>query len=168
MKVRGFTLIELLVVIAVLGISLAAAFPSFRTAIQNNRLTTQANEFTTAINMARSESSRASRPMSVCPNAGSEVCGTDWTQGYFVFYDDNLDGARVGADETVVRVFPAAQFPIAFTGAPNAITFGRNGFLAGGVVLAFSVSLADCKGDQVRNFTVAFSGRATVSKSACS
>lgn len=62
----GFTLIELVVTIAVAAILMAVAIPSFRGTLQNNRMTTQANEFVTAFNMARSEAIRRAQNVIIC------------------------------------------------------------------------------------------------------
>jgi type IV fimbrial biogenesis protein FimT len=162
---RGFTLIELLVVIAVLGISLAAAYPSFRTAIQNNRLTTQANEITTMVTLARSEAVRASLPVSVCGGTES-ACTGNWGDGLLVSYGSNDGDDAVAADQ-VIQYLQGPQFAATFAAAPAVIQFSPAGFLANGPVGDFSLSIADCKGQQVRTFSITFAGRIRAVKSGC-
>jgi type IV fimbrial biogenesis protein FimT len=66
MKVcRGFTLIELMVTIAVLAILATVGIPGFVDLVQNNRVTTQANELVTALNVGRTEAVKRGRPVQV-------------------------------------------------------------------------------------------------------
>lgn len=84
---RGFTLIEMMITVAVMSIILAMAVPSFREAIENARLSTQVNEFVTALNAARAEAIRTGRPIWLiakeddfnkgwCVRASDDDCGT--------------------------------------------------------------------------------------------
>ena len=62
---RGFTLLELMVAIAVLAILATVGVPSFRALIQNNRVTTQANELVSALSFARTEAVKRGRNVEV-------------------------------------------------------------------------------------------------------
>jgi len=53
---KGFTLIELLAALTVMGILIVAAMPSFSALTLNNRITTQTNDFISALMLAGSES----------------------------------------------------------------------------------------------------------------
>lgn len=55
---RGFTLIELMIVITVLAAILAMAAPSFTQIVENVRVSTQTNDFVSAVNSARAEAIR--------------------------------------------------------------------------------------------------------------
>lgn len=85
---RGFTLIEMMIVVAVMSIILAMAVPSFRQAIENARLSTQVNEFATALTTARTEAIRTGGSVWLtakdddfnngwCVRTSSDDCGTD-------------------------------------------------------------------------------------------
>lgn len=81
---HGFTLIELLVTISLASILLAIAVPSFRELTIGNRLTTQANEFAAAVQLARSEAIKRNRNVTLCRVASNQpdTCVTssaDWT-----------------------------------------------------------------------------------------
>jgi type IV fimbrial biogenesis protein FimT len=172
MNHRGFTLIELLVVIAVLGLSLAAAYPSFRTAIQNNRVTTQANELLTGINLARSEALRASRFVSVCPSADGAACdaGAPWGGPFLVFYDDDRDGVLDAAPEALIRTFNQTAGGITVTRAPAApvhVTYAGSGALEGTALITMRMAIPECKGNQVREMNINLSGRASMRRVDC-
>ncbi|MGR9071348.1 pilus assembly FimT family protein, partial [Klebsiella quasipneumoniae] len=49
----GFSLIELMVTVALISILLTLGVPSFSAILRNMTLTSQANNFVTAINLAR-------------------------------------------------------------------------------------------------------------------
>jgi len=78
---NGFTLIELMVTISIAAILLGIAIPSFTSTITSNRLTTNANELVTALNLARSEAIKRGQHVVV------KKTGTNWENGWQVFVD---------------------------------------------------------------------------------
>ncbi|RJU10813.1 prepilin [Xanthomonas campestris] len=78
----GFTLIEIMVTVAVLAIVLAVAVPAFGTLIRSSRLTSDANEFVAALQLARSEAVRQNSLVAVCRSDNGSTCaaGGAWTQ----------------------------------------------------------------------------------------
>ncbi len=85
--VKGFSLIELMVVLSIAAILIGIGVPSFRTLIQNQRMTTTVNDFFAAINLTRSEALQ--RGVRVDMVAAGD--GTDWGKGWIVFVDENSD-----------------------------------------------------------------------------
>jgi type IV fimbrial biogenesis protein FimT len=81
----GFTLLELFATMAIAGILLSIAVPSFRTLILNNRITTQTNDFISALNLARSEAIKRGAPVTLLCN--NNICQTGWK----VFVDANTN-----------------------------------------------------------------------------
>jgi len=63
---HGFTLIELMIVVALLAIISAFALPAFQSFIASNRLTSEANELLSGLNLARSEAVRTQCSARLC------------------------------------------------------------------------------------------------------
>ena len=104
---RGFTAVELIVVMAVVGILLAIAVPSYRTFMQNTRLTTQANSLVYSLNQARSSAIQLDRVVEVCASQDGATCnGGAWNQGWIVGYPAAVNCAAGGAPTTVLGVSP--------------------------------------------------------------
>lgn len=94
----GFTLIEMMIVLVIAAILLAVGVPSFRSLIQNQRITSTANELFAAVNLTRSEALQRGVQVRLVP---ADAIGSDWTQGWLVFVDDN-DDKRPSSGETVI------------------------------------------------------------------
>ena len=100
-KEPGFTLIELLIVIVVATILLAAGVPAFKDFIKNNRVTAQANDLVSTIQLARSEALKRGTNMVVCASKDQAKCtgkGT-WADGWILFSDLNRNNAPDTIDE---------------------------------------------------------------------
>lgn len=114
----GFTLIELLVTLTIAAILLTVAVPNFLLFLQNSRLTSQANDFITMLNYAKSEAIKRGVRTTVCSSVDGVSCAasTTWETGWLVFVDcdgngsvDNAtcpdwDGNGVADDEPVLQV----------------------------------------------------------------
>ncbi len=96
----GFTLIELMVTLAVFGIVTALAFPGFKLYQQNSNRVTQINDLVATFNLARSEAVKRNLPVSVCASTDQATCSNvnNWTTGWIVFVDDNLNGVTDATD----------------------------------------------------------------------
>lgn len=73
----GFSLLELIVTVAVSGVLLAIAVPSYRNVMASSRLTTAANEFVAAVNVARLEAIKRNAQTQICSDNVSTSNGTD-------------------------------------------------------------------------------------------
>ncbi len=93
-KNSGFTIIELMVAVTVLGILLGFGIPSFQTMLQNNRMTSQINNFITSLLLARSEAIKGNRIVYLCASTAGTACdGANWEEGWMTYIDGNNDGA---------------------------------------------------------------------------
>lgn len=86
-RASGFSAIELMIVLVIASILLAIAIPSFRSMLQNYRITTAANDLFAAVILTRSEAIGRGMRVDLVP-AGD---GADWSKGWVVFIDDDGD-----------------------------------------------------------------------------
>lgn len=168
-----------MVVVALVAILAAVAVPSYRAMIQNNRAATQANEVVAALNLGRSEATRAGTPTVICPRPATptdpESCagGTDWSNGWLVFSDANGngtfnpdgDGDGVGCEFTedcLLRVQDRPNGNPMITG-PSIVFQGDGSAINGAITVRFP----DCTGNQFQTITVVPAGRVSVTSGAC-
>ena len=166
---KGFTLIELMIVIVIAAIMVTIAVPSMRTMIQNNRITTQANLFLGALNVARSEAVKRGKTVSICSSANQTSCAGNnaWEAGWIVFVDDSgTAGTRDGTD-AIIRVWSALAggSTLAEGGTASYVQYQTTG--TANAAASFSLTIPDCIGDQVRTIAISATGRANVTKSTC-
>ncbi|MCM2312001.1 MAG: GspH/FimT family pseudopilin [Steroidobacteraceae bacterium] len=116
MKARqtGFTLIELMFTVILMAVLLGLGIPNFRDFIRNSRMTSQANDLLTGITLARSEAIKRRAPVTLCSGASPTCDSGDFTTGWFVFVDDNGNGARNDPEE-ILREHAAMPDPLTVT-----------------------------------------------------
>ena len=95
-KNKGFTLIELMVTVSVLSILVVVGIPQMTQFAASNRLSSEINQIVGALNLARSESVKRGRVVTICgtttPNNNGAICNsTDWEDGWIVFMDVDRD-----------------------------------------------------------------------------
>lgn len=154
---RGFTLIELMVTLGVLAVLVSIAAPSFNTMIQNNRMTTRANDLVTALNLARSEAIRRGANITVCASSDATTCTGTWGQGWVI-----LEGANV------LRVFPAlaGTITLAETSTAASVVYQARGMVS--AARTFNVCDSARSGETGRQIDVSAAGRVSVSPFTCS
>lgn len=165
-------MIELMIAIAVLAILAGLALPSFRTAVQNNRITVHANEMVTAFHLARSEALKRNRPVVVCASNDGSTCSGAWADGWLVAEVNAVPGNAAQSITNIIRVWPAPEGGTTFTVMPNAASFR---FLSQGrmdaELLVFpatiDISIPGCTGERARSIRINQIGRVTVETVAC-
>jgi type IV fimbrial biogenesis protein FimT len=168
---RGFSLLELMTVITVLGILLGLAVPSLSSAIRNNRIAAQNNEFVGALNYARSEAVRRSDTVSVCSSNNGTSCSTtiNWGTGWISFVDLNADGVLNGT-EVVMQTSPPviSGFTIDGVAGLSNVRFGGNGMLLStSPTGTFQLQKTGCVGNYARQIAIAVTGRVSTKTVAC-
>lgn len=117
----GYSLIELMVTLALAGILMGVAVPSFTAVIDSNRLTTDANDLVTAINLARSEAIKRNLRVTLCKSANGSSCNANnnWSQGWIIFTDQNNDATYDSNADTLLRVQANKANTISMVGDTN-------------------------------------------------
>lgn len=111
-KLKGFTMVELMIVIAIVSILAAFAGPSFTTMINNNRITTQTNQFILALQIARSEAVKRGRSISV-KAIDSTTASNEWGPGWQV----------VDENDNLIQTFDAIPSGLTLNSVGNIATF---------------------------------------------
>jgi len=156
---RAFTLLELMITLAVAAILVTVAVPGLRQFIQNSRVTAQANELVTAINVARSEAAKRGVEVELCASENQADCtnSNGWADGWIV------REAGGGAPLRVWGEVPDLQINVV-TGGQD-IVFGPMGEADGALELTLRAD--GCTGDNQRRIDVTISGRPSVVREAC-
>ena len=120
---EGFTMVEMLFVIVIVGIGMSIAVPSFQGMLERNRLATQANDLTMAINLARSEASRIGNIVTL--QALDDTAGNEFGPGYCIITGNPGDCVNDEANgNTVIRRYPALTGEATLAGVDDATNSG--------------------------------------------
>lgn len=162
-KQDGFTLVELMITIAIAAIVLSVGIPSFREIIQNNRAAVQSNELVTALSLARGESVKRGTDISVCASSDSATCSasTNWATGWIMFTDAGTNGSLDVGTDTLIQVWPALSSGTTLTSSSGDtfVQYNNNGQISDSSTVSFTLTVADCSGDNVRNISISTVGR---------
>jgi type IV fimbrial biogenesis protein FimT len=93
-KSAGTTLMELLTSLAIVAVVASLAAPSFRTLQLDGRRTAVVNSFLHALFLARSESIKRGKVVSMCRSRDGRSCdygAADWNVGWIVFVNSDRD-----------------------------------------------------------------------------
>jgi type IV fimbrial biogenesis protein FimT len=94
-RADGFTLWELICTLGIASFIFAAGVPAFQAFVLDARLTADINAWVLAVQLARSEAAKRSRPVILCPTEDTLRCsaaGSRLGRGWMVFV--NLDDAH--------------------------------------------------------------------------
>jgi|SRR5690554_1224553 len=176
---KGFTIIELMVTLAVLAIVLGIAIPSFNSQIQRNGSLGLGEEFVSALNFARTEAIKRRASVSICAsNAAVDDCdGTDWSNGWIVFVDDEPETSENIDVEEELRKWNDLdkRAEMTVTRDPDAdaigfVRFNARGTLAridGAASVIAQAKFTGCSGESARQITVGISGMVSSKAISC-
>lgn len=107
---HGYTLIELLITLAVFSVLALNVFPSLSALLAQERSVVLTNNLAGALAYARTESVTKQMTIITCQSDNGSECNRseNWHNGWIVFADKNANKQRE-AEETLLRVFPAAN-----------------------------------------------------------
>lgn len=118
---RGFTLLELMLVLAIGAVLLGMATPALRDMIRRIQLDTAASDLFGAIDLARSQAIARGQRVMLAPR---DQGGTDWSEGWVVFVDDNGDRQAGPGEEVIASHRPlAAGIVTSFTFTSNSLPY---------------------------------------------
>ena len=153
---KGFTLIELVVTMSIIGTLLALAIPSFNATLTSSRITSYANDFVSALNLARSEAVRRGIVVMVSNNGTP----THWENGWTV----------VDANGIILRVYTklANGYTLTNNGLYNKnVTYLSTGLTSVAGTTSSEVVFNLCNGTDMttsRAISIESVGRAHISK----
>jgi len=182
----GFTLLELMVVIAMMGVLFAVGIPSFTTMILTSELADTTNELTLSLRRARGLAIESGKEVVVCSSTNTDadpalvtcsgVTG-NWTNGWAILVDRNMDGNFIGANELVWVKEMKSDTTITFTASPDTgtanftndfthtVTFSHTGGLKDGTAGEFWIcSGVEDGGLLRRELSVTVGGETTFTK----
>jgi type IV fimbrial biogenesis protein FimT len=151
-RFHGFTLIELMVVVLIVGIISVFAAPSFIAFQRSVELKTTANDFHSAVNLARAEALKSGVTTFVQPRQSD-----DWSTGWIVYVDRDFNNSFDSTTDTLVLTSdPIPKFTtvditatgqaffdsntsvryVSFAGTGYPRTIGSGGFLANRIIFS--------------------------------
>lgn len=173
-RLCGFTLIELMITLSVAAIVLTLGVPSFREIIQDNRMTTQANEFVATLNYTRSEAVKRGTRVTACKSADFAACSGSgaWDQGWIVFVDGNNNAIADDGAGSLLKVHSRLDGSTLAGNTPVAayVSFVPSGFTqltTGGFQAGTATLCPASNGTKGRSITISRTGRLTVAKVVC-
>ena len=133
-KYHGITLIEFLITTTLVVLALSIAVPSYKTYVDNARVTTTSNAFIGAMHLARSEAIKRGQPVSVCAAANTQqtACTTtgNWANGWLVFI--NTGSGQPANTASIIQKHNPINGQNGIASAQSILTFDQAGASATG------------------------------------
>jgi type IV fimbrial biogenesis protein FimT len=168
---KGFTFSEVGVVMLLMTILMGIALPDILSYIKDAKVSTQATELVSDINLARTEAATRGRRAGVCVSTDKSTCasaGTSWTSGRIVFVDLDNSGTRENTEPLLRYGSPVSNdTSIAISGFTNTAYMGFTPY--GGMIPVSPGTFKICIDaySSGRIVTIPASGRPVISKTTC-
>lgn len=162
----GFTLIELLVTMALAAVFAVLAVPSLQTMMAGQRVSAAASDLHAAAMQARGVAMRDNRRVVVQPVDGSASTPGNWSSGWRIYVDLDVNSSFSSSTDTLVVTQEAVSSDLQITkvtGTNNFFAYEGTGFMAsiGGSTNA-TWRVSSSRTSRVRCIVIERSGRARV------
>ena len=97
----GVTLVELMVTLVVISLLASLTIPSFAHLVRRSEANGEADRILSLLALARSESIKRGRVVTLCKSSDQTQCGGEWQGGWMLFVDGNKDG-RFDVNEEIL------------------------------------------------------------------
>ena len=158
----GFGVIELMVGLAIVAILMSLGAGSYGSITGKARVAADASDLLHAIELTRAEAMKRAARVTLAPADG------DWTSGWVVFVDTNVN-RRFDADEPLVHRHPPLARTTRLTNdtTPGYVAFGGQGrpLQYSGAFLAGTIAL--CDAGVKKSIVLAKSGRPRLQTASC-
>ena len=151
MKNQGFTILELMITLVIMAVLLAWGVPSFQEIIRQNRITTETNDFTTMLNLARSEAVKRGMTITVSSASGDD----DWSDGY------SMAVASTGEELRTAEALHSGG-SLTSSGTKSSFSFNSQGYLTASTGAA-TLTMCQDNTTKGRSISIAGTGRVSVS-----
>lgn len=162
----GFSLIELMVVVAMVAIVTAIATPNYKQFLVSSEIRSAVNDFSLALQTARSEAVRQRTRVRVCPSSDGAECATTATDAYEAgWIITMMDSATPDGLGRVIQDFLPLSRVTMTANKSGSVIFLTNGLPAGnfaGFRITVQENSATPNPSLTRYICVARTGRARV------
>jgi type IV fimbrial biogenesis protein FimT len=171
-RMRGVTLLELMIALLIASVMLTIGIPSFRTVLDNQRLTVATNEMVMSLNLAKSEAIKRVAYVSICKSNNGVACtgAGEWSDGWIIFANTGVASlSSIDAGDEIIRIYPKFRDSIDLTPSGTIgdfLSFRPSGTLGTSVGnMTGTLTVCDERGaDHARGVLLNASGRWRVSR----